>query len=291
MSFSNDLKDEIINTPIKSSCCRRAFFNGILSAKGRIVENKIVCSQSGSTESFFSALVRELFGKDTEVLPSPKGGRCKNLAFTAPSAARYLEDDIGRGALFVEKCPSCYSSFLKGVFFSAGRVSDPEKQFSLELSFGDRRDLFYEFFSARGMEFKRADRGEEKLLYTKNSSQIEDFFAISELQSATFAIMNTKIKKTFINDANRRRNFDTVNISKAVKAAAEQVKILEELKCRGLLTSLPTELEITARLRLENPDMSLSQLAMRAVPVISKSGLSHRMDRLMRLALEILSKY
>ena len=80
------------------------------------------------------------------------------------------------------------------------------------------------------------------------------------------------------------------NIKKAVDAAARQLKLLDELEARGLLSSLPEALYDTARLRLRYRDMSLSQLAMAATPPISKSGLSHRLARLTELAERIIAK-
>ena len=138
---------------------------------------------------------------------------------------------------------------------------------------------------------KTITRGKENLLYTKNSNTIEDFFALAELTDATFKIINVKIANGLKNEANRLRNFDTVNISKAVAAADNQFKIINELNKRKLLNSLPEELISTAKMRLENPDMSLSQLALHSTPPISKSGITHRMSRIIRIGEELLKKH
>ena len=49
--------------------------------------------------------------------------------------------------------------------------------------------------------------------------------------------------------------------------------------------SLSAELEQTARLRLENEDISLAELARLHEPPISKSGLNHRLEKICELAL------
>ena len=103
--------------------------------------------------------------------------------------------------------------------------------------------------------------------------------------------MNVKIKNDFMNNANRLRNFDTVNISKAVDAASAQYALIKKLYDNGLMSHLPEELHETARMRLENPDMSLSQLARSSVPTISKSGITHRMQKIMKIGQEVISKY
>ena len=291
-SFSSDLKREITVSGLKAPCCRRAFLIGVFSAKGRSCDSEAICrTENRDYLDFISKYLTEQYGKEPEIKKSTSGGRGLIFHVKSPALNRIIARVDEGYVEFQEKCPFCKSSFFKGLFFSSGRVSDPDKQFSLEFSFGDRCAIFKDFFSEQGINLKISKKQNETVLYTRNSSQIEDFFALAELQSATFAVMNLKIKNTFKNDANRRRNFDTVNISKAVDTAREQSKLIEALAKKGLLNSLPPELEATARLRLENPDMSMTQLALHSVPIISKSGLIHRMDRLLKLAEKMLSKY
>ena len=159
--------------------------------------------------------------------------------------------------------------------------------------FGKRKkeDIIAEYFDSNGIELKSTTRRSESLLYTKNSTAIEDFLALAELNDAAFEVMNLKIARALKNDANRLRNFDTVNISKAVDAANYQYTLIHSLYEKNLLSNLPDELVSTAKMRLENPDMSLSQLAMHSVPPLTKSGVSHRMVKIVKLAEEILKKH
>ena len=73
-----------------------------------------------------------------------------------------------------------------------------------------------------------------------------------------------------------------------VDAAAKQIALISELDKRGLLNALPEELVATARLRLLHTDMSLSQLALVSNPPISKSGLSHRLKKITRIAEQLI---
>ena len=63
---------------------------------------------------------------------------------------------------------------------------------------------------------------------------------------------------------------------------------IKELMSRGLLSQLPDELEVTARLRVEYSDLSLSQLAAKITPPVTKSGLSHRLKRISEIAESLL---
>jgi DNA-binding protein WhiA len=64
-----------------------------------------------------------------------------------------------------------------------------------------------------------------------------------------------------------------------VEATALQVLAIESMMAAGLFDELSTEIRQSALLRLENPDISLTELAAQHVPQISKSGLNHRLSK------------
>ena len=137
---------------------------------------------------------------------------------------------------------------------------------------------------------KKTERNGSVVLYTKNSTFIEDFFGTAAMNITAFSIMNSKIKSELRNEANRISNCEMSNIDKAVATAMRQVALISELEAVGLLGSLPDELAVTARLRLEYNSLSLSQLAMKFTPSISKPGLSHRLSKIEELAKKLLAK-
>ena len=57
---------------------------------------------------------------------------------------------------------------------------------------------------------------------------------------------------------------------------------------KELLSSLPDELEETARFKLRYPDLPLSALAAQMTPTISKSGLSHRLKKIEEIGAKLL---
>ena len=52
----------------------------------------------------------------------------------------------------------------------------------------------------------------------------------------------------------------------------------------GSLSSLPEELAAIARLRLAYPEASLSQLASLTTPPLTKSGVNHRLQKILEIA-------
>ena len=290
MSFSQDQKTDIILQSVKASCCKRALVQGVLTARGRMVGDDISVSvDSTETAEFVKSIILDVYSKSAEDVISGAGGRRKILSFNAKSAGKYISDIESSGISFQEKCPLCLSYFLRGVFLAAGRVSDPMKQYSLEFSVGDRTAALAELFESLGFTPRISEKKNETLIYFRNSSTLEDFFALANMNQTAFDIMNAKINGELRNAANRIANCETNNIDRAVSASISQITLIEELVERGLISLLPDELERTARFRMENRDMSLSQLAGAITPPISKSGLSHRLKKITEMAENILN--
>ena len=73
-------------------------------------------------------------------------------------------------------------------------------------------------------------------------------------------------------------------MKKTITASMKQIKAIEKIRdCAGL-ESLSSELRDVAVMRLENPDMSLRDIGKNLNPPISRSGVNHRLQKLMELA-------
>lgn len=291
MSFSSEQKKDIISQPIKNACCRRAFLQGVLASRADVRDAELFISvDSLDTAGFLKEMIRENYAKDATVSTSSRGGRCRIVIFSTKSALSYLDAFYANEQFYTEKCPLCQAAFLRGVFLASGRISDPAKQYALEFSVKGATDRFCEFFTELGMSPRVSNKPNERVIYFKNSSEIEDFFALANMNQTTFAFMNAKIQAEIRNNANRIANCETNNIVKAVSSSMEQVKIIEELEARGLLSQLPEELEKTARLRMAHRDLSLAQLAALITPKVTKPGLSHRLKRIVEIAHSLLDE-
>ena len=292
MSFASDLKSQIVSDNSIGACCRRALLLGVLFAKGTIENNGAISFNIESDEyaDFLKSLIYEQYAKDSDISRPQSGGRCRVVSFNSKAAHKYLSRLESCTDAIEAKCSGCRSAFLRGVFFASGRICDPKKQYLLEFSPILRADKFIEMMSESGIDLKTTYRNEKQILYVKKSSMIEDFLALSALNDAVFELMNVKIASELRNNANRVANCEMNNIDRAVSASSRQLAVLDELdKCK-MLSSLPEELEKTARLRLRHRDLSIPQLALISVPPISKSGLTHRMKRIMELAAGMLSQ-
>ena len=66
-----------------------------------------------------------------------------------------------------------------------------------------------------------------------------------------------------------------------------QLEAIRRLREAGLLEQLPEKLQVTASLRLENPELTLSELAEEFDPPVTKSCLNHRLRKLLQLSKEL----
>ena len=137
-----------------------------------------------------------------------------------------------------------------------------------------------------GFRAKTVERNGSSILYFKQSEGIEDFLTFLGAPVCAMAVMEAKMEKELINGVNRRVNCETANLSKVVNAAGDQIDAIRLLERRGILETLPEKLQITAQMRLRNPEATLAELAGMSNPPVSKSAINHRMRKLVELAKE-----
>ena len=102
--------------------------------------------------------------------------------------------------------------------------------------------------------------------------------------AAAMELMQVKMLKEVRNQINRRTNFETANLDKTASAAARQVLAIQKIAESTGLGELPEELRELAELRLQNPEMSLRELGESLSPPLSRSGVNHRLQRIVDLA-------
>jgi len=179
-------------------------------------------------------------------------------------------------------CENCAASFVAGCFLSAGNVTDPDKGYHLEFSSYRIRLLDDLMALLRRFDFdpRQTVRASARVLYFKNSSQIEDILTWMGAVRASLALMNTKIFKEINNTVNRRVNCESANIDKAIISASRDREAIETIyRLRGR-EYLPEELREIAVLRLRHPELTLTELGELLDLPLGKSGVSHRLRRI-----------
>lgn len=293
MSFSSQVKNELAKIEYESACCRKAFLYGMLifgksfSASGISLQ-----TENAQIAYAYSNALLQLCNVQAVMKPSPSGkiltvcvpeNECKKILHTFFHEEQATTLKINHSNFI---CPSCAGAFFAGAFLSCGTVSSPQKDYHLEFTipFYNLSQGLLTMLSEAELNPKFAKRGGYNIIYFKESEAIEDFLYIAGASGSMFDLMNAKIVKDFRNKANRMANCETANIERTVRAVAPQIKAIEKIQRLRGLDYLSDDLKSAALCRLENPDASLSELAEMSEPRISKSGINHRLKKIVQIA-------
>ncbi len=293
MSFALETKSSLCTIPIKSACCRKSELFGLLYAQSDFADKKLKFSiDLDKISAHFAALYRGLFRMDAVIEESEKLTRSRvpthSYRFLPPDG-RELDDicqtfiagdPLAESELFT--CENCRKHFLRGLFLAVGTITNPERGYHLEFAVSNPKrcaDLCA-FLEDMGIPARVTKRRGVLAVYMKESEIIEDFLTLIGAPQAALTIMECKIMRDIRNNENRRNNCDTANIFKSTGAATQQIRAIRFLSDAGLLGKLPQSLRETAVLRLNNPEVSMSELAALHDPPITKSGVSHRLAKI-----------
>jgi len=291
MSYVAAVREALAELPVKTPCCRKALIIGMMAARGIENGETVTLTLNETVLPLARNLIKSCFGREATVKKKRFGRGLSELSFVSHSAVRLLQemDETPLHEVLQKSCASCSTVLLRGIFLACGRLTDPKKDYHLEFSVEERNERIAEFLlETLGYAPKDAERKGEKLLYYKTNAAVSEALMQMGYSSAAFGVINQVIENEYRSAAERRANCETGNIARAVNASMKQIEVLLELERRNKLSLLPPELYETARLRIENRDMSLTQLASLMSPPISKSGLNHRLTKIMELAKQLL---
>ena len=296
MSFSFDAKNELCRLPVQKLCCARAEAYGILLYCNTFSASEVrIVTENPNFAARLPKLFHRAFNLRFDRQPEPGAAGKMVFQITERRKLERITDMLGYDlrqnlvlhinfALLEEEC--CKASFLRGVFFAGGSITDPMKRYHLELTTSHQqasRELDV-LLRESGYPPKSVSRNGSFVTYFKQSDQIEDFLTLIGAPVAAMNVMTAKMEKDLRNSVNRRLNCDSANLDKAVLAAQEQLEAIRRLRASGQMETLPEKLKATAALREAHPELSLSELAETFDPPVTKSCLSHRLRKIMQLA-------
>ena len=121
-------------------------------------------------------------------------------------------------------------------------------------------------------------------MYMKEGAAISDFLNIIGAHVSLMEFENIRILKEMRNSINRKVNCETANIRKTVSAASRQASDIQYIRDTVGFGNLSENLAQIARVRLDNPEVSLKELGEMLDPPIGKSGVNHRLRKLSEYA-------
>jgi len=188
------------------------------------------------------------------------------------------------------KC--CIKTLLRQAFIDFGSVNNPEKSYHLELVVDSEElaALLTAVINEYNISAKIMVRGTSYVVYLKGSEDISDFLKLTGAANTVMEFENVRILKEVRSNINRGVNCETSNIQKKIDASFKQMESIEYIKNTAGLSCLPEELQQLAELRLTNKEAGLMELGELSNPRVSKSGVSHRMKRIIDFAENLKNK-
>lgn len=299
MTFTAQIKEELSAIEIKNpeaalaECCGMILFaNSTTKDRIKIItENKNVALRA-------SRLLKSLFAFDFDKKIIPESSLKKfNLIIEREARISEIFEAFGinpedalslrLNAALVET-DEARAAFCRGAFLTGGSVADPSSRYHLELV-TSHANLSREVISLLlelELPAKLAMRKSNNIIYLKESGYIEEFLTRIGAPLSALELMQTKLVKDVRNNINRQVNFEVANLSKAADAALIHISAIKKLQKLGKLEELSPQLQSAARLRLLHPEASLSELVAFAEDGVSKSGLNHRLNKIVSIAEE-----
>lgn len=299
MSFSSDVKNEILSTEYESDCCLHAFAYGMmLFSRGFSSFEISLLTEHGGIAEKYCELMKSVCGVEPEFTKSD-AGKYKAEVLSKSDRQKVLET-FGYGAKsnsarlnwsnIGDEC--CKIAFLKGAFLTCGTVNNPSKGYHLEFvvpytNLSRDLELFLTDYDELNVSPKRITRNSTQVIYFKDSESIEDILTVMGAVNSCLELMGVKMYKDMRNNVNRKLNFENANLDKTIDAAAKQIEAINHIKNTVGFSYLSDDLSTLAKIRLENPDMSLRELGECLVPPISRSGVNHRLKKICSISEEI----
>ena len=308
MSFSGDVKEELLKKTDNARHCRIAELAAIVAFNGEIRKNsqgetdlRVSAENPGIIRKYFT-LLEKTFKINDEVSIDERIVK-KNNRFTIDvgnqeltvkilQAVKILSPDRSTAAVeglvsqMVIQKNCCKRAFLRGAFLCAGSISDPTKFYHFEIvcTSQEKARQLQELIQSFEIDAKIVKRKKYDVVYVKEGAQIVELLGLMGAGISLMNLENVRILKGMRNTVNRKVNCETANINKTVNAAVKQMEDIEYIQNTVGLEKLPENLEETARLRLEYPQASLKELgALLSVP-LGKSGVNHRLRKISSIA-------
>lgn len=309
MSFSSDIKSELAQIMPDKRCCMLAEIAGVLRTCGSIrlaglnkVNYRLVTENAAAARKIIK-LMKEYFGVKLELVISKNMMLKKNnfyeMIITEDMRCQEILRETGilkvkdgfnvfdygvDESLIKKKC--CKKAFLRGAFLGSGSITDPEKAYHMEIITANpvlAKDII-KLMAQFKLKAKDITRKDSTVVYIKDSSQISDFLNITGAHKALLELENVKLMKEMLNMTNRLVNCDNANMDKTIAASEKQIAAIEKIfKIKGP-EFLPVKLREIAFLRLEEREASLQELGAMMDPPLGKSGVSHRLAKIVEIA-------
>lgn len=301
VSFSRIVKEEIVFNDFDADC-EKAILCAMIKIIGTLSLNQSGLSLTLRTEnakiaSKLHKLLKDLYQPHIEFRVSRKMKLKKNNVYIliVSKAREILEDlhlmeGIGISSLPDQdllKSDAQKRAYLAGLFLASGSVNNPDtSNYHLEMSVNEDDYAYFieELMNRYELNAKVIKRRNKYIVYLKSAEKIGDFLRAIGASKSVMDFEMTRIDRSMANTVNRWNNCDIANEMKAMSASSAQIADIAYVIDKAGIEILDAKTQKVALLRLENPELTLNELAViyqqQTNQTISKSGLHHRFAKI-----------
>ena len=285
MSFSSDIKEKI--SDVASSCpqCDIYTLSGFLGNAGRVNKDAIILVTENQV---VSEKIAEIINRIYKTNIKPKFFKTfyKIEIKDTWISLKMLEDTGYFKGKFKNNKPCCISAYLRGAFLGGGSITDPQKSYHLEFDYKykSQAEKLLDLLEKSGVMARVTERKSHSVVYVKEYEMIAGVLGLIGAGGAAMEIYNISAEKEIRNEINRQMNCENANMDRIASAYCRHLKAIETLKASPEYDNLPESLREAAEIRVKFPEDSLKDLGKRFDPPIGKSGVNHRLNRLIEIA-------
>lgn len=296
MTFSSKVKKELCKSDVLEQTAE--LYGLLLFSKSFKFSNITFSTENSEIFEKVRTLISTEYGAILDVVSSPlnkKSTFILNIPFLQDrnkilKSMHHYENEIN---LRIHKeslnSDEKIRSFLRGTFLSCGTIVDPSISYHVELVvpyMNLANDLSQVISEMSSLKIKTGITVRKGIfiVYIKGNENIVDFLTYIGAPLSAMDVIQVKMLKEVRNYVNRTTNFETANLGKTTAAAAIQIESIKKIRASGILESLDEDLKELAKLRFENPDMSLRLLGENLSKPLTRSGVNHKMKKLLEIA-------
>ncbi|MBE5735569.1 MAG: DNA-binding protein WhiA [Clostridiales bacterium] len=322
MSFAYDAKLEVLREEIASDCCAISFLSALIKCSGQlgIGANKEInvelYTELTEVYDIVNKIISQYYGAECRMEETEESTKTKNVRYKIilPSfiTTQLLKDlgimdvneegymEVSNGiADFVIADDCCKRSYIRGAFVGCSTSNIKIKEYSniekntsgyhLEFLFAFEKlaQDFIDLLSHFDIKAKMTVRKKNPIVYIKEYQVICDTLALVGANKSVMNLQNEAAIRELRNSINRQTNCMNANLSKTVGAAVKQLNAIKVIQDNVGLETLSDDLMELCLIRLANPDESLEVLRKLYSKEISKSGINHRLNKIIEIAEKI----
>lgn len=276
MSYSSEIKELLCKTQYECPGCRLSELAGFFACAGKPTDDgvRVFLSNNELEKRIASSLKSEL-----GIIPTYEGRRI----IISGRDCKKLTDEIS-GDVMIYEC--CKIAFVRGAFLGGGSVNAPDKKYHMEFNARTEYDAnrLSEVLAEFDFRPKTTIRKDKYVVYIKESSQIAELLGYISNGRSGLEFLSVQVEKELKSSAQRQVNCDSANLDKLAKASSKHITAIKQIKAARKWSKLPDVLREIGELRLKYPDLSLEALGKMTEQGIGKSGVNHRLNRIVEYA-------